>query len=151
MALKINLINDQRCYKLPKKQLKSLCFFILKSQGIKSTEVNVLFTDNKRIKELNKKFRREDKATDVLSFYEEKNKDKVLSASYLGDLVISIETARMQARVYKQTIIREIRLYVIHGLLHLLGHRDYTKKEKQSMNFLQETLLSEYEKKNNSR
>ena len=70
MALKINLINNQRCYKLPKKQLKYLSVFILRSQGIKATEVNILFTDNKKIKELNKKFCRKDKATDVLSFYE---------------------------------------------------------------------------------
>lgn len=151
MALKINLINDQRCYKLPKKQLKNLCVFILKSHDIKNTEVSVLFTDNKRIRELNKKFRRKNKVTDVLSFYEERNKGMALSASYLGDIVISIETARRQARVYKQTVIHEIRLYVIHGLLHLFGHRDYTKKEKQAMNILQETLLNQYEKKNNSR
>jgi len=151
MALKINLINDQKFYRLPRTELKDLCIFILRSQGVKNTEVSLLFTQDKRIREFNKKFRHKDKTTDVLSFYEEKDMDKALSVAYLGDIIISVETARRQAGVYKQTIIHEIKLYVIHGLLHLLGYKDYNKKEKRSMDNLQEALLSKYEKKNNSR
>jgi len=151
MALKINLINNQILYKFSKTHINDLCKFILKIQGVKNTEVSLLFTTDKRIRELNKEFRRKDKATDVLSFYEAKNIKKALTVSYLGDVAISVETARRQAKAYNQTIIHEIRLYIVHGLLHLLGHRDYTKKEKQSMDSLQEALLSQYEKKNDSR
>jgi probable rRNA maturation factor len=151
MALKINLINKQKLYKISKKQICDLCVFVLKSQGIKSTEVSLLFTDDKNIAKLNKKFRRKDKATDVLSFYEAENINKALSVGYLGDVAVSVETARRQAKEYRETIIHEIMLYVVHGLLHLLGNKDYTKKEKEAMDTLQEALLSQYEKKNNNR
>lgn len=150
MALKVNLINEQAFYRLPMRQLENMSEFILRSQGIKNTEVNILFTGDKIIRQFNKRFRRKDKATDVLSFYEESNKEKAVKSSYLGEIVISVETARRQAKIYNQSVISEIRLYVIHGLLHLLGYRDYTPEEKKVMNKLQQALLRQYEKKNNS-
>ena len=151
MALKINLINDQKCYKLPYRQLRHLCEFILKSQGARNSEVNVLFTNNNRIKKLNKRFSCNNRPTDVLAFYEAKNKNEALKAAYLGEVVVSVEAARLQAGIYNQSIVSEIRLYITHGLLHLLGCEDSSVKKKQSMSLLEKTLLSRYEKENFSR
>jgi probable rRNA maturation factor len=147
MALKINLINKQNNYKLPLSQLKDLVRYILKLQGIRNTELNILFADNKRIKEFNKRFLKKNKVTDVISFYEAKTMTQAKKLSYLGELIVSVEAARKQAATYDNSIIREIRLYVVHGLLHLLGYRDYTVREKNEMCALEKKLLYQYEKK----
>ena len=79
------------------------------------TEVSVLFTDDAGIRELNRRFRRIDRPTDVLSFPME---DPVL----LGDIVISVERLKAQARESGGTINEELARLLLHGLLHLLGY-----------------------------
>jgi probable rRNA maturation factor len=147
MALKINLINKQSNYKLPLSHLEDLAKYILKKQGIKNTELNILFADNKRIKEFNNRFLKKNKVTDVISFYEAKTINQAKKISYLGEMIVSVEAARKQAATYGNSIIREIRLYIIHGLLHLLGYKDYTVSEKNKMSALEKKLLCQYEEK----
>ncbi|MCK5306809.1 MAG: rRNA maturation RNase YbeY [Candidatus Omnitrophica bacterium] len=148
MALKVNIINEQNFYHLPLKELCRFSKFVFKKEGCKNTEVSILFTGDKEIKKFNAKFRNKNKATDVLSFYQESSRTKALTAPYLGDVVISVETARRQAASLKKSIISEIRLYIIHGLLHLLGWSDYTKKDFLKLAERQEGLLKDYAKKN---
>lgn len=78
-------------------------------------DFTLLLTDDKEIHRLNLQYRKKDKPTDVLSF--PSNMER-----YLGDLVISVETAKAQAREYKTTLIDEITRLITHGLLHLLGY-----------------------------
>jgi probable rRNA maturation factor len=70
---------------------------------------------------LNRTFRGYDRPTDVLSFPAHAG-DFPDEADYLGDIVISIETARRQARRRGSTLPRELRVLALHGLLHLLGY-----------------------------
>jgi probable rRNA maturation factor len=73
---------------------------------------------------LNRQFRGFDRATDVLSFPARNGEspDEGEEADYLGDIVISVETARRQAQRRGSTLPRELRILALHGLLHLLGH-----------------------------
>jgi probable rRNA maturation factor len=90
-------------------------------QAIEATglagEVSVLLTGDEAIRALNRKYRRKDKATDVLSFPAAE-----MAEGIAGDLVISLETALMQAEERGQTLEMEIRLLLLHGLLHLAGY-----------------------------
>lgn len=88
-------------------------------------EVSVTFCDNEYIKSLNKQYRNKDSATDVLSFpiydfdSEEIPEDEPLM---LGDIVISIERAKEQAKEIGNTFLEEIAFLVVHSMLHLLGY-----------------------------
>jgi probable rRNA maturation factor len=60
---------------------------------------------------------------------------------YLGDIAISVDAARRQARIFDSTVSRELRLYLIHGVLHLLGYDDGTAKAARRMHRREEWLL----------
>lgn len=89
-------------------------------------EVSVTFCDNAYIKELNKKYRNVDKHTDVLSFpmYEDGDFDmtECISGAMLGDIVISLERAKEQAKEVGNGFLREVAFLAIHSTLHLLGY-----------------------------
>ncbi|MBA0597769.1 hypothetical protein Gorai_007562 [Gossypium raimondii] len=88
--------------------------------GFDSVELSVLLCNDEFIRKLNKEWRDEDHATDVLSMSEH-IPELNLPVLMLGDIVISIETAARQAEERGHTLIDEIRILMVHGLLHLLG------------------------------
>jgi probable rRNA maturation factor len=79
-------------------------------------EVNVLLTSNSEMRALNKKFRKKDKPTDVLSF------PTPAGDGIAGDIAISTEIARAQAQRLGHSLDQELRVLLLHGLLHLAGH-----------------------------
>ncbi|KAK8544662.1 hypothetical protein V6N13_045744 [Hibiscus sabdariffa] len=85
-----------------------------------SIELSVLLCNDEFIRKLNKEWRDEDHATDVLSMSEH-IPELNLPVLMLGDIVISMETAARQAEERGHTLIDEIRILMVHGLLHLLG------------------------------
>ena len=80
-------------------------------------EVDVLLAPDRRLRQLNREFRGKDKATDVLSFPAVEE----LAASHAGDLAISYDTAARQATEHGHTTATEVRILLLHGLLHLSG------------------------------
>lgn len=89
-------------------------------------EVSVTFCDNEYIKGLNQEFRGIDRHTDVLSFpmYENGEFDEIecQSGAVLGDIVISIERAKEQAKEIGNTFHHEVAFLTVHSVLHLLGY-----------------------------
>jgi probable rRNA maturation factor len=89
-------------------------------------EMTVCFVDDREIGRLNKKFRGKAKATDVLSFPVEGKGDARFVAErgdkYLGDIAISPETALRNAKRDGRSLDDELRVLMLHGALHLLGH-----------------------------
>ena len=79
--------------------------------------VDVLLADDRTLRRLNREFRRKDKATDVLSFPAAKD----VRGELAGDLAISLETAARQAREHGHSLRDEVRVLLLHGLLHLRG------------------------------
>ncbi|KAI3468172.1 hypothetical protein Pfo_024835 [Paulownia fortunei] len=100
-----------------------------------SVELSVLLCNDEFIQKLNKEWRGEDHATDVLSMSQHIPELK-LPILMLGDIVISVETAARQAEERGHTLIDEIRILVVHGLLHLLGfdHELSDEAEKEMEN-----------------
>ena len=88
-------------------------------------EVSVTFCDNAYIKELNREFRGKDKATDVLSFPQFNPGEIPLDSDEvvpIGDIVISLERAREQAKEVGNTYHQEVAFLAIHSTLHLMGY-----------------------------
>lgn len=96
----------------------------LKGLGLADREVSVLITLNPEIKELNKRYRKINKETDVLSFPME---DPVM----IGDIVISMDKAELQAEEFSVSIDEELSRLVAHGTLHLAGY-DHVKGGRQA-------------------
>lgn len=80
--------------------------------------VNVLITSNDELRELNRRFRGKDQATDVLSFPASPG----VKPRYSGDIAISAEIAAQNARALGHTVAEEIKILALHGILHLRGY-----------------------------
>lgn len=98
---------------------RSLELFLRKAQAAVRLrgEVSVLLTTDRAMRRLNRRFRGKDKATDVLSF----PADTLVQRQEKGDLAISVETARRQGAAHGHSLGTEIRILILHGLLHLNG------------------------------
>ncbi|XP_068313912.1 endoribonuclease YBEY, chloroplastic-like [Pyrus communis] len=108
--------------------------------GFESIELSVLLCNDEFIQKLNKEWRNEDHATDVLSLSQHVPNLK-LPILMLGDVVISVETAARQAEERGHTLIDEIRVLMIHGLLHLLGFDHEISEEAEVEMEKEEELL----------
>lgn len=100
-------------------------------------EVSVTVCDNEYIRKLNKEYRGKDSHTDVLSFPMYDNGDfdmsECISGAVLGDIVISIERAREQAKEIGNTFLQEIAFLTVHSTLHLLGYDHERSKEEDEL------------------
>ena len=97
-------------------------FFPKKYRFIKKkVSLTILLSDNKNIKELNKRFRNKNQPTDILSFPSEK-KFNVKKSSYLGDIVISYEFINKSKALSNLEFKDKVTKIFIHGFLHLLGY-----------------------------
>jgi probable rRNA maturation factor len=84
--------------------------------------VTVALLSDARVRELNRRFRRKDRPTDVLSFPGTPVEQAPARQRYLGDVVIAAGVARRQAKEAGHSIQTELRVLALHGLLHLLGY-----------------------------
>lgn len=117
--------------------------------------VSLNFVSDEEIQRLNKEFRSVDKVTDVLSFpnlnkapkekLEKFNKSYDLDEGllFLGDIVISKNVAKAQAREYEHSLTREVCFLALHGFLHLLGFDHVKEEDEKVMNKIQDKILSE--------
>ena len=95
---------------------------------MRPTEVTVRVTGDRELRRLNRQFRGEDHATDVLSF-----PSGDLASGYLGDLAMSWPAVRRQAEAFGHPPETEAALLVVHGFLHLLGWDHATPREEREM------------------
>jgi len=110
----------------------------LAQQGVsEACEVVVVISDDAALRDLNNRFRGIDAPTDVLSFADDTRGPFVAGGGnfprYLGDIVISIDRAREQAEAVGGTLMQELQLLAVHGVLHLLGHDHAEPAEKAAM------------------
>ena len=111
----------------------------------KNLYVNVVLTDSKNIQVINKEHRGIDSKTDVLSFpmYEKGELDniKLEKEDILGDMVISIEKVKEQAKEYDHSFERELAYMVVHSFYHLLGYDHIKEEDKKKMRQKEENIL----------
>ncbi|MGD0708663.1 MAG: rRNA maturation RNase YbeY [Anaerolineaceae bacterium] len=104
-------------------------------------DVSIAIVSDRKIQQLNKRFRRIDAPTDVLSFSSDAV-DPITDVPYLGDIVISLPSAQRNALNSGHPLMDEMQLLIVHGILHLDGYDHDTKKNKDSMWKLQEKILT---------
>lgn len=125
---------DHRQKKLPLNHpfIKKIVREILIKEGKNTkSEVNIIFTNNLKMAKLNKEYLGRSYPTDVLAFGMQEGFPLRGNPYFLGDIVISAQTAITRARELKTNPQTEVILYVIHGLLHLLGYDDKTLRNKK--------------------
>jgi probable rRNA maturation factor len=108
---------------------------------LRGVALAVTLTTDGRIRTLNRKWRQKNHTTDVLSFPGGPPPPGWPGPLVLGDVVISLDTARRQARREGRGISRELDRYLAHGLLHLLGHTHHRPGPARRMAALEERLL----------
>jgi probable rRNA maturation factor len=107
-----------------------------------SGAVSLTLIGDEAMRALNRDYRGKDASTDVLSFPMDGPAVPVAGERLLGDVVISVDTARRQAAEYDAPLQREIYRLLIHGLLHLMGHDHVLAQERRTME-LQERRLAD--------
>ncbi|MCX5694820.1 MAG: rRNA maturation RNase YbeY [Candidatus Omnitrophica bacterium] len=135
--MEITLWNLQETVSLHTRKIKTIIRKVLKGEGVKKSGwINVCFVNDAQITKFNTKFHNTKSSTDVLAFNLSNKKD---GNFLLADIIVSAQTALRQAHQLKTTPDFELSLYVVHGILHILGFNDHTnaqiklmrKKEKQ--------------------
>ncbi|OPX87072.1 rRNA maturation RNase YbeY [Pelotomaculum sp. PtaB.Bin117] len=104
-------------------------------------EVSLVLVNDSYIRDLNLQYRGIDSPTDVLSFAMQEGEVLQGGEAMLGDLVISLPTARRQAEEYGHSFQREVAYLTIHGVLHLLGYDHQQEDERRIMRQKEEELL----------
>ncbi len=115
--------------------------------GRPQAQATILLTDDAHIQELNRRYAGVDAPTDVLSFSAWEGDSRFViapeMAAYLGDIVISVPYAARQAAAAGHTMDVELRLLVVHGILHLLGYDHATSDEEAVMREKQRSILDD--------
>ncbi|HLG31295.1 MAG TPA: rRNA maturation RNase YbeY [Candidatus Brocadiales bacterium] len=150
--MKIEIADNQNYYPIKKRKIRQIVIEVLKEEkqaqklpphsppsqgGDKGGvgELSIAFVDNEKIVELNKKFLGHNEPTDVISFPLEAN-------GISGEIVVSAQMALETANAMHTDVEGELILYVIHGLLHLIGYDDTSKKKAQAMHKRENELLA---------
>ena len=107
--------------------LRAIVRGALAAEGRRAGEIAIVLTGDAELRELNRRWRGIDRATDVLSFPYE------TESAISGDLVISVDRVREQAKRYRVSPGRELARLVVHGALHLAGHDHHRAAERQLM------------------
>jgi len=115
---------------------------ILADLALPDAELSLLLVDDVQIQELNRRYLRRDKPTNVLAFPMGEGEFSALHPNVLGDLVISVEAARRQSDRFGLNEMEMVILLMIHGILHLLGYEhEGTKKGARAMATKQKELF----------
>jgi probable rRNA maturation factor len=118
-------VNNLTVYSIDKKSLKKTAAEILKKESIrgrlKKKDLSIALVGQKRIKELNKRYRGKNRPTDVLAFEDGEN---------WGEVIICPVEIKKNAKKFNSTFKKEVARVLIHGILHLFGY-DHEKEEKE--------------------
>ncbi len=117
----IEVVNRQRKKKIEPEAWTTIASEMLKAIGKSQSSATVAFVSDTKIRELNRKFRGIDSATDVLSFPDAATA-RQRQGQNLGDIAVSVEQAERQAKENGLRFQEEISQLILHGLLHLCGY-----------------------------
>jgi probable rRNA maturation factor len=135
--------------RVPAERLIQVAVATLQHGGASEGEVTLVIANDDLLHQLNRDYRGIDAPTDVLSFAaqeEAAGQDVFVSApeaqNYLGDVVISFPTAERQAAAVGHSVVEELCLLTVHGVLHLLGYDHASAEEEADMWARQAQILA---------
>lgn len=121
---------------------------VLTREGIRSADLSIVFVNDSKMKSLNKAYLGRSYATDVLAFnfheqlpLEKKKQSPESRQEVCGEIIISAAMAARNGREFGSSVQEELQLYVIHGLLHLLGFDDGSASDKERMREKERELM----------
>lgn len=127
-------------YEMPNdNQLTRLALSVIDQEKFQPGEINIIFTDNKEILQLNRQYLNHDYYTDVIAFHYGPAREVE------GDVFISLDKVDENAREYGSGFENEVLRVTIHGLLHLIGYTDSTDEEKKAMRSLEDRYIQYYQ------
>ena len=143
-------IKENQEYEETIKKVIEKCF---KEEKIENSKliITITLTNPETIKKINKQYRNVDSQTDVLSFpmfEKEELENKIKNKQYnhedvLGDIIISIERVKKQAKEYGHSFERELSYMVVHGFYHLMGYDHIKEEDKKIMRPKEEKILND--------
>ena len=125
----INVQNLTRS-RIDREFVKKIAERILKKEK-KQGDISIIFVGTKKIRDLNKRYRKQDKVTDVLSFSHGLVDTKFKDIFELGEIIICLIRVKKDAQEFKSDFEKELKWVIIHGILHALGY-DHEKSEKEA-------------------
>ena len=138
---KICFFFDKTNFRLEKRtELKSFIELLFKKEKKRLSSLNYIFCTDKRLLEINRQYLKHDDYTDIITF------DLSDSAFTQGEIYISIDRVKENARILGLSFKSEIHRVVFHGALHLCGYGDKTKSQLEEMRKKEESYLSSYSK-----
>ena len=160
MAVHITTLPEGKDFGIDLRVFKKFAEDLLEAINRENLELSLVFTDDEHIRQLNRDWRGKDKPTDVLSFPQD-FPDRAFSeylitpeaqlmialrecknCKLLGDIVISVDTARRQAKEYGVPLEEEIKRLIVHGLVHLLGFdHERSEWEEEKFRHVEELLI----------
>ncbi|TWT57991.1 Endoribonuclease YbeY [Thalassoglobus neptunius] len=147
MKYKIHLSNNQRQIDVDDAFVRETIEAVLDAEQIPQAEIVVALVDDPTIHQVNRDHLQHDYPTDVISFrYDESEVEEAggQSGPLDGELVVSTDTACREAAEFGWDSKHELRLYLIHGTLHLCGYEDSTDEEKQQMRDRERVVLKNW-------
>jgi probable rRNA maturation factor len=140
--MRILIQNRQKRTPLNLRKVRRATQRILTELGLLDAELSLLLVDDARIQDLNRRYLNRDKPTNVLAFPMREGEFSTLHPRLLGDLVISVETAKRQSNRFGLDEMEMVILLMIHGVLHLVGYEhEGTKKGAREMTLKQKELF----------
>ncbi len=134
------ILNRQRRVKVPVERLRDFLSDVRAEIGWPGCDLSVCLVSDRAMQRLNRGFRGKDSSTDVLSFPakrrprplpiggDQRQRGGVLPSGFLGDIAISPEMARRNARLQGRSLSEELRILILHGMLHLMGYDHETDR-----------------------
>lgn len=137
----IEISNRQRVHKLNLQLLEEIAAATLEELNIEKAELSIVLVGAKESAKLNEKFLGHEGSTDVITFdYTEAQKTK---GQLHGEIFICVDVAEKQAKEFETTWRSELVRYVVHGILHLIGHDDLNPTARKKMKRVEGRLVRE--------
>ena len=143
-VMKVEITNLQKKIKINNSLIRKAILHTLKSERCsQNTHVSVAVVTDSKIKQLNTTYRKKDSVTDILAFPMQEKEFPQICKGILGEIVISAESAEIQAKNMNIPFNEEMIRLSIHGTLHLLSYTDTSIHEARKMTIRQEQLVGE--------
>ena len=134
----ILFFNEEISYRInDKRKIREWIRQVIYKWGNRPGDINIILCSDQHLHTLNTTYLNHDSYTDILAFNQ--SDDKTIIS---GDIYISIDRIRVNAKKYRVRIVDELHRVIIHGILHLMGGKDHTEAEKKEMRRAEDKCLS---------
>jgi probable rRNA maturation factor len=137
-SIRVEIANRQKTLAVDRAMLRRAVRAVLLHEGPADAQISLAIVDDPTIQELHLRYLGEDEPTDVMSFVLECDEQRLE-----GEVIVSADTARIAAKQYGSSPLDELLLYVVHGVLHLAGYRDDSRRGRATMRARERKYLAD--------